>query len=86
MWNTIRAMWVSVTGSNPIPRLLGLVVAVGELAKLGQAGLEQGAVPTDAHDWLMFWLGIGLAFAKQYNKSNAPVPSPTTLTVPKPGA
>lgn len=83
MWDKIKGFFSTIMGSNPWPRVLGGVVVLGEAAKMAQDGLASGTVPTDFHDWLMFWLGIGVAVSKQFNKTNAKVATPDATTVPK---
>ena len=69
-------------GSSWITSVLGYAVIV--LTWLNQAFVEQG-IPKTLKEWLAFIAGnigglIGV-FAKDFNKSNAPVPSATAVVV-----
>lgn len=71
--------------SSPITSIFGSVIIV--LTWLNQAFVEQG-IPKDGKGWITFLLGnatglVGL-FAKDHNKSNAPIPEADAQTVNKP--
>lgn len=69
-------------GSSPITGYIGSSVIV--LDVVNQA-LVEGGVPHDLAGWLkffaIFFSGLGIRFAKDQNKTNAPVPTDTAKTV-----
>ena len=70
-------------GSSPITGYLGTAIMILTIAN---QSLVEGGVPKDMAGWIgfagSFITGLALRFAKDANKSNAPVPSPTPTTVP----
>jgi hypothetical protein len=68
---------VNVLGSSWMTSVVGYLVIVLTVAQ--QVFTEQG-MPADAVGWLKFVggivTGVGIALAKDFNKSNAPVPEP----------
>ncbi len=70
-------------GASWITSVLGYAVIV--LTWLNQAFVEQG-IPKTGKEWIAFGIGnigglIGV-FAKDFNKSNAPVPEAVSKQVP----
>lgn len=69
-------------GSSPITGYLGSAIIVLDVAN---QALVEGGTPQDAAGWIKFagglLTGLALRFAKDSNKSNAPVPSATATTV-----
>lgn len=80
MWTKIKTFFSSAAHS--VPQIMGGLVAAGEAAKLAQEALETGGIPTDYHDWIMFWGGVGLAFAKQWNQTHAKIPNAVAAPAP----
>lgn len=70
-------------GGSWITGVLGYVVIA--LTWLNQVFVEQG-IPKTGKEWITFATmnigGLIGVFAKDFNKSNAPVPVPTATTVP----
>jgi len=60
-------------GSSPITTSLGILTAIATI--LQQAFTEKG-IPQNAHEWFVLGMGLatslGLFFAKDFNKTNAP--------------
>lgn len=69
-------------GSSPITGYLGSAIILMDVAN--QAFVE-GGVPHDLAGWIkfvsIFMGGLAARFAKDANKTNAPVPSDTAKTV-----
>ena len=72
--------------------LLGyILIALDVLQFVGQA-IEKQGIPTNFQGWIVTISGlaggIGLIIAKDYDKSNAPQPTPVSVSVPPapPGA
>ena len=69
-------------GSSPITGYLGSIVII--LDVINQA-LVEGGIPHDMAGWFKFGsvlvTGLGLRFAKDANKSNAPSPVDVSKTV-----
>lgn len=69
-------------GASWMTTLVGYVVIV--LTVVQQAVVEQG-LPSDLAGWVKFAggivTGVGIALAKDYNKTNAPTPAPVAQPV-----
>lgn len=69
-------------GSSPITSFLGILTAV---ATILQQALSDHGVPQNAHEWFVLAMGfatsLGLFFAKDYNKTNSPNPTPVSKPV-----
>lgn len=77
MWNALHAV---IGGSSPITGYLGSLIIVLDVA---QQAVLQGGVPQDLAGWFafgsVFLTGLGIRFAKDANKTNAPNPTATQV-------
>jgi hypothetical protein len=75
-------------GKSWITTLFGWIMIVGDLADLVNDTIISQGIPTSISGWIQFAVvlsgGIGLVFAKDYNKSNSPHPVPVSVAVPDP--
>lgn len=73
----------SVLGASWMTTLVGYVVIV--LTVANQVYSEQG-LPANVHEWVGFIgglaTGVGIALAKDFNKSNSPHAQPVAAVVP----
>lgn len=69
-------------GTSWMTSVVGYLVIV--LTVVNQVFVEQG-LPTTVHGWITFVggvvTGVGIALAKDFNKSNAPKPEPDAKPV-----
>ena len=79
-----------------IPRLLGIIVIVGDILNLITVTIEKSGIPTNATQWIYtasgLATGIALIFTKQRNVTNSQHPGapavvpPALMAIPNPVA
>jgi hypothetical protein len=83
-------------GASYLTTIFGVLVILGDVAKLVADGIKEQGMPTDLSSWITFAAGlaagVGIILSKSFNVSNSPTPAapvtvgPVAMSKPNPSA
>lgn len=68
-------------GSSPITGYIGSLGIVITALTMFQEALATGGMPKNKEEWIALLLSLGVRFAKDFNRSNAPKPTTAAAIV-----